>query len=232
MSLAIFKHSVFMTLSAQQSMNIHLTFTCICFTLISIPILASPERGWTFDSADNGITIHFREHSDDLVEVKAQMFTPTTYSGFLRLLQNTDKVPEWVDNVSGSVVVKQISPSENIVYTQFSAPWPAKDRDMLTYSKFRIDAEGFRLEISDAPQAILPPQADYIRITSVHAVWQLKKLTDGNTHIEYTVFADPGGALPNWLINKLAKESARTTFENLRAQLPHFQTDEHPEVNE
>ena len=213
-------------------MNLCINSASVALMLLSFQPLASPERGWTFDSADNGITIHFREHSDDLVEVKAQMFTPTTYAGFLRLLQNTDKVSEWVDNVSGSVVLKQISPSENIVYTQFSAPWPAKDRDMLTYSKFRIDAEGFRLEISDAPQAILPPQADYIRITSVHAVWQLKKLTDGNTHIEYTVFADPGGALPNWLINKLAKESARTTFENLRAQLAPFQTDEHPEINE
>ncbi|KYN85281.1 hypothetical protein ATY35_04405 [Vibrio cidicii] len=213
-------------------MNLCINSACIALMLLSFQPLASPERGWTFDSADNGITIHFREHSDDLVEVKAQMFTPTTYAGFLRLLQNTDKVSEWVDNVSGSVVLKQISPSENIVYTQFSAPWPAKDRDMLTYSTFRIDAEGFRLEISDAPQSILPPQADYIRITSVHAVWQLKKLTNGNTHIEYTVFADPGGALPNWLINKLAKESARTTFENLRAQLAPFQTDEHPEINE
>ncbi|MBE3655969.1 hypothetical protein BOO92_04545 [Vibrio navarrensis] len=213
-------------------MNFCINSACIALMLLSFQPLASPERGWTFDSADNGITIDFREQSDGLVEVKAQMFTPTTYGGFLRLLQNTAKVPEWVDNVSDSVVVKQISPSENIVYTQFSAPWPAKDRDMLTYSKFRIDAEGFRLEISDAPQAILPPQADYIRITSVHAIWQLKKLTDGNTHIEYTVFADPGGALPNWLINKLAKESARTTFENLRDQLAHFQTDEHPEINE
>ncbi|MBE3668445.1 hypothetical protein BOO24_02515 [Vibrio navarrensis] len=213
-------------------MNFCINSACIALMLLSFQPLASPERGWTFDSADNGITIHFREQSDGLVEVKAQMFTPTTYGGFLRLLQNTAKVPEWVDNVSDSVVVKQISPSENIVYTQFSAPWPAKDRDMLTYSKFRIDAEGFRLEISDAPQAILPPQADYIRITSVHAVWRLKKLTDGHTHIEYTVFADPGGALPNWLINKLAKESARTTFENLRDQLAHFQTDEHPEINE
>ncbi|KYN83432.1 hypothetical protein ATY36_11290 [Vibrio cidicii] len=213
-------------------MNLCINSACIALMLLSFQPLASPERGWIFDSADNGITIHFREHSDDLVEVKAQMFTPTTYASFLRLLQNTDKVSEWVDNVSGSVVLKQISPSENIVYTQFSAPWPAKDRDMLTYSTFRIDAEGFRLEISDAPQSILPPQADYIRITSVHAVWQLKKLTNGNTHIEYTVFADPGGALPNWLINKLAKESARTTFENLRAQLAPFQTDEHPEINE
>ncbi len=100
-------------------MNLCINSACIALMLLSFQPLASPERGWTFDSADNGITIHFREHSDDLVEVKAQMFTPTTYAGFLRLLQNTDKVSEWVDNVSGSVVLKQISPSENIVYTQF-----------------------------------------------------------------------------------------------------------------
>jgi hypothetical protein len=129
-------------------------------------------------------------------------------------------------------VLRQISETENIVYTQFAAPWPAKDRDMVTYSKFVIDDASFTLRIKDAPSNTLAEQEDYIRITRVKATWTLQKLTNGTTHIEYIAFADPGGALPDWLANDLAKESARNTFEGLRQQLPHYQTATHPKIKE
>lgn len=203
------------------------------FTLIaSNYINAKPSAGWNFESDQDGITIYSREHSDGLVEIRARMFTPTTYSAFLTLLEDTANVPNWITNVSLSRVIKQISPTENIVYTQFSAPWPAKDRDMVTYSQYSHDDIGFTLEIKDAPQTSLPKQDGYIRITDVQATWTLQKLTNGYSLIEYVAFADPGGDLPDWLANKLAKESARSTFEGLREQLPDYQDRTHPNIVE
>ncbi|KJY70068.1 hypothetical protein TW78_17645 [Vibrio coralliilyticus] len=198
----------------------------------STPAQSEPIQPWQFDSIDNGISIYIREHTDGLVEVRAEMFAPTSYGAFLTLLEDSDNVPNWIDNVSHSRVLRQISETENIVYTQFAAPWPAKDRDMVTYSKFVIDDASFTLRIKDAPSNTLAEQEDYIRITRVKATWTLQKLTNGTTHIEYIAFADPGGALPDWLANDLAKESARNTFEGLRQQLPHYQTATHPKIKE
>ncbi|MCA3882138.1 START domain-containing protein [Vibrio vulnificus] len=204
----------------------------LCLFLFNPATLASPQQGWIFDSSDNGITIHYREHTDGLVEIRAQMFFPTSYAAFLKLLEDTDNVPNWIDNVAHSHVVQQLSPRENIVYTQFAAPWPAQNRDMLTYSKYSLDEAGFTLQISDAPETAFPRHPGYIRITQVKASWVLNKLTNDTTHIEYTAFANPGGALPDWLVNKLAKESARATFEGLREQLPRFQHLRHPHISE
>ncbi|MEF1284948.1 START domain-containing protein [Vibrio sp. M250220] len=187
---------------------------------------------WQFEGDKDGITIFSRHHSDGLVEIRARMFAPTSYGAFVTLLEDTENVPNWIDNVSHSRVVRQISPNENIVYTQFSAPWPAKDRDMVTYSKYSVDEIGFTLNIKDAPPASLPEQDGYIRITAVKATWTLQKLTNGMTLIEYTAFANPGGALPNWLINKLAKESARNTFKGLKQQLPNYQDDSKPDLSQ
>ncbi|EPM5582039.1 START domain-containing protein [Vibrio vulnificus] len=175
----------------------------LCLFLFNPATLASPQQGWIFDSSDNGITIHYREHTDGLVEIRAQMFFPTSYAAFLKLLEDTDNVPNWINNVAHSHVVQQLSPRENIVYTQFAAPETAFPRD-----------------------------PGYIRITQVKASWVLNKLTNDTTHIEYTAFANPGGALPDWLVNKLAKESARATFEGLREQLPRFQLLRHPHISE
>ncbi len=204
----------------------------IIAALFSGAASAAINNYWHFESDSDGITIYSHEHEKGLVEIRARMFTTTTYSAFLSLLEDSDNIPNWIDNARHSRVLKQISATENIVYTQFSAPWPVINRDMVTYSKYWIDELGLTLKIKDAPESTYAEQSGYIRIHSVDASWTLHKLTNGTTLIEYKAFADPGGMLPNWLVNKLSKESARATFSKLREQLPKYQQHSHPKINE
>ncbi|ENO1230388.1 START domain-containing protein [Vibrio alginolyticus] len=214
-------------------MMLHLRIGALTLaTLISAGTDASANENWQFESDKNGITIYSREHSDGLVEIRARMFTPTSYGAFLTLLEDSDNIPNWIDNASHSRVLNQISATENIVYTQFKAPWPAKNRDMVTYSKYWVDELGFTIEIKSAPDSYLAEQNGYVRIRSVDATWELQKLTNDTTLVEYKAFADPGGLLPNWLIYKLSKESAWATFSNLRKELPEYQQYSHPQIDE
>ncbi|MBS9940409.1 START domain-containing protein [Vibrio alginolyticus] len=214
-------------------MMLHLRIGALTLaTLISAGTDASANENWQFESDKNGITIYSREHSDGLVEIRARMFTPTSYGAFLTLLEDSDNIPNWIDNASHSRVLNQISATENIVYTQFKAPWPAKNRDMVTYSKYWVDELGFTIEIKSAPDSYIAEQNGYVRIRSVDATWELQKLTNDTTLVEYKAFADPGGLLPNWLINKLSKESAWATFSNLRKELPEYQQYSHPQIDE
>ncbi|NOJ11721.1 START domain-containing protein [Vibrio splendidus] len=187
---------------------------------------ASP---WQFVKSEDGIIIDKRPHSEGLVEIRAQMQTPTTYSGFLLLLEDSENVPNWIDNVSQSRVLMQISEAENIVYTQFKAPWPARDRDMVTYSKYSIEDGQFVLSIKDASN-YLAKESGYIRIYDVDARWTLQPLTNGNTYITYTAYANAGGILPNWLMNKLSIGSALSTFKGMKEQLPKYQGQQHPNL--
>ncbi|MCG9773870.1 hypothetical protein L1D49_11325, partial [Vibrio diabolicus] len=124
-------------------MMLHLRIGALLLaTFISTGTTAKANEYWQFDSDDNGITIYSREHTDGLVEIRARMFTPTSYGAFLTLLEDSDNIPNWIDNASHSRVLNQISATENIVYTRFTAPWPAKNRDMLTYSKYWVDELG------------------------------------------------------------------------------------------
>lgn len=186
---------------------------------------------WTLAKSEDGIRIHTREHQGGLVEIRAQMFLTTSYQAFLVLLEDSSNIPNWVDNVSESRVLKQISPTENIVYTTFAAPWPAKNRDMVTYSKYQLANNAFRLDIADASQHY-PQQPGYVRIRDVEARWTLEKLTNGLTHIDYTAYADPGGLLPDWLTNTLSVSAAFNTFSALKKQLPDYQQYQHSSLNE
>ncbi|EKO3533513.1 START domain-containing protein [Vibrio fluvialis] len=203
--------------------------------LLLLPMISWAETAqpvpWEMAKNQDGITIQTRKHRDGLVEIRAQMFVNTTYAAFMTLLEDSSNVPNWIDNVDSSRVLKQISDNENIVYTRFAAPWPARDRDMVTYSQFKQFAGALVLTIEDASDQY-PEQEGFVRIKAVKATWTLEKLTNGMTHIDYTAFADPGGMLPNWLANKLSVSSAFNTFEGLRAQLPNYQNKLHPHVKE
>ncbi|MGV1721507.1 START domain-containing protein [Vibrio furnissii] len=203
--------------------------------LLLLPMISWAETAqpvpWEMAKNQAGITIQTRKHRDGLVEIRAQMFVNTTYAAFMTLLEDSSNVPNWIDNVDSSRVLKQISDNENIVYTRFVAPWPARDRDMVTYSQFKQFAGALVLTIEDASDQY-PEQEGFVRIKAVKATWTLEKLTNGMTPIDYTAFADPGGMLPNWLANKLSVSSAFNTFEALREQLPKYQGKRHPHVTE
>lgn len=186
---------------------------------------------WKFVKSEDGITIHKRDHDNGLIEVRAQMQVETSYSGFLLLLEDSENVPNWIDNVSHSEVLMQISSNENIVYTQFRAPWPARDRDMVTYSKYEVEDGQFTLTIKDASN-YLANESGYIRIHDVDALWTLQPLTNGLTHISYTAYANAGGILPDWLMNRLSANNAFSTFQKLKNQLPKYQGKQHPNVSQ
>lgn len=188
-------------------------------------------QAWKLARSEDGIRVHTREHQGGLVEIRTQMFVETSYAAFLVLLEDSSNVPKWVDNVSESRVLKQISSSENLVYTKFAAPWPAKDRDMVTYSRYQLIDGAFQLEINDASQQY-PEQPGFVRIKAVEAKWTLEKLTNGLTHIDYTAYADPGGMLPDWLANKLSVSGAFNTFSALKIQLPNYQHRSHKTIRE
>ncbi len=210
-------------------------FRILCFYPLLIHTgnaYSQDSLDWILESDSDDILIHSRPHKEGLVEIRARTIIATSYGAFMLLLEDTDNVPNWIDNVEHSRVLEKLSQRENIVYTQFSAPWPASNRDMVTYSSYRKDEMGFTLTIKDATQDIMPEQRGYIRIHSVSASWSLRKLTNGKTLIEYTAFANPGGALPNWLINRLAKQSAKKTFLKLRQQLPKYQDLSHPSLKD
>jgi len=198
------------------------------FFTYSTLVFATP---WTFVKSDDGITIHKRDHGNGLVEIRAQMQVETSYSGFLLLLEDSDNVPNWIDNVSHTEVLMQISANENIVYTQFKAPWPARDRDMLTYSKYEVEEGQFTLTIKDASN-YLAKESGYIRIRDVDAIWTLQPLTNGFTHINYIAYANAGGILPDWLMNRLSANNAFNTFQKLKRQLPKYQGKQHPNLSQ
>ncbi|MDP4984067.1 START domain-containing protein [Pseudoalteromonas tunicata] len=193
-------------------------------SLMCAALCAEPAT-WQWVSSKQEVDLYKQETESGLIRIKAHTVSTGTISAFIALLHDTEHASLWIDRAVKVEVLAQPSETEFIVYTEFSAPWPLKNRDMLTYSNYQSQTDGsFEFDITD--QHILLEQYQQqlksdntIRIKDVRAHWQVKALTDTTIEIEYQAFADPDGAAPNWLVNKMVLKSAQNTFVNMRARL-------------
>ncbi len=202
----------------------------LTFSVTSFAAHDLGAKNWLIVDHVDGITLYQREHQDGLVEIRVDARIKTSFAAFMLMLEDAQRVPHWLHNVDSTQVLSQLSPTENIVYTTFLAPWPATNRDMVTYSSYLVDDKQLILDIQDA-STYLSVQPGYIRITDVRSQWILTKLRDGDTLIVYTAFANPNGALPTWLVNDLARDGAIKTFQGLKKEIGRYQSLTHPMIN-
>lgn len=190
--------------------------------LFSVQLGAQPAQ-WQLWKQYDGASVHYKKHANGIFEVQAEItIEGVTASDFMALLSDTESAPLWIENVANVQVLKRLSPSENIVYTQFDSPWPVTDRDMVSYSCYRrVSDTQTELTIAAFPD-FLDKREEVIRITDLKASWLLTEVRNqGLTQltIRHVVYADPGGALPHWLSNKIGLKSALHTLLALKQRL-------------
>ncbi len=65
---------------------------------------------------------------------------------------------------------------------------------------------------ADLPKKLVP-------ISHVAGYWQFTKVEDNITDVVYQFVSDPGGNIPDWLVNSFVVQSPYHTLENLRERL-------------
>ena len=174
---------------------------------------------WQQVKIKQGIEVYQQKLPDGLLKLKAYTVTSGCLAAFEALLLDTDNADKWLSNVDSVNVLKSPSQNEHIVYTQFNAPWPIKNRDMVTYSRiFRTSNSQTQIGIQAAPN-VYPIQDNYIRIEHVEASWVINQRSPNSISIEYQAIADPAGKIPHWLGNSVAKSNVFNTFKKMKERL-------------
>lgn len=173
---------------------------------------------WQLVKNKNNIVIEEQTHPNGFVKIKATTSLFSCISAFEQLLHDTANAPSWLSHVQSVTVLSAPSAVENYVHTQFSAPWPVKNRDMVTYS-ITDKSNPNRLQIGiQSASDFIPLSKGFERIEYVEASWIVEQ-KDETVVIEHQVIADPGGNIPKWLANSMARKSAYQTFVAMRKKL-------------
>ena len=184
---------------------------------------ASKDESWQQIKQADGITVyrHVVEGSP-LKEFRGRGTVDAPVAAILAVFNDVPHATEWMDSCNGSRSVADIGDSEKVVYNRTHAPWPVADRDAVLHNVARFDAAEHRVELDfwSVDDAKEPPVKGVVRMPYLRGHWILWPSTDGQTtRVEYQVHANPGGALPTWLVNYVSRDLPWKTIEGLRAQV-------------
>jgi hypothetical protein len=177
---------------------------------------AQNTDGWIFKDEKEGVKVFYRKTSD-VYELKLATSLKVSLSGLVTLLAEVDNYPKWGYKVSESRELKKISDREIYYYSRLDFPWPLDDRDLVIHSKMEQDPITRRITATSIAQlGYLPTYKGVVRMSNAHTTWTLVPGANGWTYVEYYIYSDPGGSLPDWLINMALDVGPRETIKNIR----------------
>ncbi len=197
---------------------VFLLFTVI--SLFSTPCFSQGNDGWQLKNDKDNVQVFYKK-TNDIQEIKLVTSLKTTLSGLVHLLSEVDNYPSWGYKVVEARLLKRVSDTEMFYYSRLDFPWPLADRDMVMHTTLRQDPTTHRIiSTSTAVPNYVPVVADVVRITEARTQWTLVPGSGGWLYVEYYLHSNPGGNIPDWVVNMAIDVGPRETIKGLRNLLP------------
>ncbi|MFK7898286.1 MAG: START domain-containing protein [Myxococcota bacterium] len=200
---------------------------CIFITTAGLnpaPARAAGETGeaapWTLAAEENGIQVFTRPVAGSgIQEFKGIAEVGTAMHSIYDLLKDSNRFKEWFPNTPESKLIKR---DENISYqySVMATPWPTSDRDNVFRSVTEVDRDAgtIRISVSAAPDDY-PMQDDRVRVRKANGYWFLEKQSKDRTRVTFVMHLEPGGGIPQWMINARVVATPLEAITNLRKTL-------------
>jgi hypothetical protein len=150
-----------------------------------------------------------------LKEFKGVTHIKADTNAFVSLLMDSEAATSWMHNVVEFNVEDSPSQTENVVYTVNKTPWPVTNRDAYIRSELSADANGVVTSTLTGMSDFKADNDDYIRMPELKGSWVVAPMEGGMIEVTYQVHANPGGSLPDWLVNAIVVETPMNTLQNL-----------------
>lgn len=127
----------------------------------------------------------------------------------LAVLDDIDQCHRWVFQCQGAQPLAQGG-----AHLRFNGIWPVDDRDatIISQASVKSDSVLVRTVVQDG---VLAEQKGYVRIPELNNFFEIFPLPNGHTKVVFQTFVDPGGMLPAWVSNLVAKYGPLVTLVGL-----------------
>lgn len=171
---------------------------------------------WIYEQEKKGIKIFTKKSKwGNLRDSRAVMQVAATPEEMYKLLTDFDHYSTWMNRCSKSRLVARLSDNEFIAHLHFSSPWPVKDRDCVVRVKVVKEANGVITITQISEPKYIKEQDDVVRIEQLTSVWRLTP-KNGGTEIVNEYGTNPGGNIPDWMVNTQSVDYPQATFEGLQ----------------
>ena|ERR1035438_2037089 len=188
----------------------------IFFFALSFPFEANSQQDWRLTKENNGIKVFMASSKrSKFKSIRVQCVFDGTIPKLINIIKNVSKHIDWVYKTKEAYILKQISRSEFIYYSEFIMPWPISNRDGAFDLSLNYDTANNVLRINSfAEPNFIAIKAGLVRIPYSKASWNVTEFKN-RLIIDYIFEVDPGGSLPAWLVNLFADDGPYESFQKL-----------------
>jgi ribosome-associated toxin RatA of RatAB toxin-antitoxin module len=179
--------------------------------------------GWILESERDGIKIYTRVvRGSKLKQVRAIVSVHVSMETVVRALTDYPNYHKWMNNVTESYVVDHPADSVHYVYRFEDAPWPVQNRYHVDKMIVAMHEKSATLEFKSMPN-YMDKSEQAIEIQRFEGSWKVSEVSQNECQIEYILDENPGGYVPQWLVNYMAIDAPFKTLSNLRERLEALQ---------
>lgn len=193
--------------------------------MLTLP--AYGEGNWKLVEEQDGIKLYFRDYPESsLPEFKGITVIHASMASILAVLLDLPACQQWVHQCEKSFVLDVTNAREETFYQINDMPF-VKDRDVILHAKldYKPDLSEIRFGLIAVPDFCQknPTEAcnkidpdRYVHVASSEGFYLLQQEADGNVLVTWQQHIDPGGLLPDWLVNSQLKDLPLNTLKGLR----------------
>lgn len=193
----------------------------------STSAVSAAETGapWTLVRDRAGIRVQTRPVAGSGIrEFQGTALVPASAAAIRTFLRDADQFKTWFPNTSESRLLSRTG-DVSYQYSVLDTPWPVADRDNVFRAETTVDATTGTITIAiRADPDRHPEQPGRVRVRKARGEWRLEPVSARETRVRFTMHLEPGGGVPEWLINAQVVETPFEALTNLRARLTGLET--------
>jgi len=183
--------------------------------LASADVSAGDE--WETIRRRNGVEVQRREVAGSgIYEFRSSCTINTTVQRLYPILADISQCTNWVDDCLLSEVLSDPGDTQLVGRIGIKVPWPFRDRDVVFVAAFEDRPDGDLVVSFEGTPDYLRRQRGYARVKTFRSRWEVQALEGRAVQVDCYFFIDPGGWLPNWVVNWAMKQGPYNSIRNLR----------------
>jgi len=162
------------------------------------------QKLWVKVSQKNNIKLFTRkERGTKILGFKVEGILNAPTDSIIATLRNVELSPEWTPGLITKITLSEISEEEAITYSLNDMPWPASDRELVLHNKLYLDTKKKLLYVisKSIDHKLKPKGKKYVRAHIGYSNMGVRPISKHKTYFEWTIFVDPKGWIPAFLVN-------------------------------
>ena len=184
----------------------------------SISFLLGKEIAWEKIRTEKGVTV-YRADVQGRVAFRGIGEMTGSPEDLVVIIENPKGWKNWIENFKSGKLIEEINPEHKVFYQAIKSPFPVSDRDVVFESKIIRDSpDKIRVEMKSVthPKA---PKSIGVRMNIIFTRYIIETMKEGTMKVTFETLSEPGGALPDFLVNWASESYPITLFEGLRRAL-------------